>query len=199
MNGDPRAPGLPNRNPDLVRTVLPPVLLVWLFEALIALILGLSFAPLSISTGGLFVATFVAAAGVWGLVASYVTFSIYRSYRRRSPDWIRIEVAAVVGIYGRHRVGPREGEIATLPFDRVSDLSDGEDDRQGLHTPPQVRAKVPAEPAFDPKSVRALLRGPRPAVGVSTGFYLTKENFGRLRTAYGNWTGAGLFGSGPQS
>lgn len=187
------APGFPNRNPDLARTLIPPIILVWLFEGFVALLLGLSFANPPIVTGAGLIAVFVGAAVLWGLFAAYVSLAIYRSYRRLAPDWIQIGDTAVVGVYGPHLAGPRSGASSTLPFERVLDLVDAAQDDQGLHTPPHVSAKPLEDQMFDPKSVRALIRGPQVPEGISMGFYLTQANLERLRFAYTAWKGTGLF------
>jgi len=162
--------------------------LVWLTEGLFAPVLVLSVLDPSLNGGGSFNEFLLALTLCWGAFASLLTFLGYRSYRRRSPDLIRIVDGAVVGVYGRHAVGPRRGEQLTIPFDGVSALLDARDGYKGAHSPPQVLADNLGVEGFDPKSVGELIHGPPTPAGESRGFYLTKENLERVRLAYEHWT-----------
>ena len=183
--------GWPNRNPDVGQTVLLPIVLVWILEGLSLPVLVFLILYPSIDGGGSFVSFLLALTAGWGTFASLLTLLGYRSYRRLTPDRIGIEPNAVVGVYGRHSVGPRAGERRIIPFDGVSELLDARDGYKGAHSPPQVRADLIGVKGFDPKSVGELIHGPPTPKGEARAFYVTKDNLERIRAAYARWKAEG--------
>jgi hypothetical protein len=123
----------------------------------------------------------------WSIFAFVLIWGGYRSYRRATPDWIRIDPDGLVGIYGRHFVGRRAGEILTIPFSGISECRDSWNGPKGQHNPPIIRAENIGLKEFNPKSVGELIHGPRTPKGETRAFQVTKENLDAVRVAWGMW------------
>lgn len=178
---------LPNRNPDWKQTLLFGFGAAIGLECVIASLLVYAVANPAFGGGSSGFDVLLGLTTGWGLFALVLVLGVYRSYRKATPDWIRIEADRVVGLFGRHLVGPPDGSVLEIPFSGVSDMLDARDGLRGSHLPPQIRGDRIALSTFDPKSVGELVHGPATPKGEARVFYVTKVNLETARRAWATW------------
>lgn len=178
---------LPNPNPDWKPTLLPAFLVVSGVEVLFVVVIVVAFSNPSGAGGTSALEVLAALTAGWSVFTFAMLWGAYRSYRRTTPDWVRIESTGIVGIYGHHLVGRRAGETLTIPFSGISECRDARNGPKGGHMPPTVRGDNIGLKDFDPKSVGELIHGPRTPQGETRVFQVTKENLDRVRVAWADW------------
>lgn len=183
---------LPNRNPFLLKAVAMWYAIFLSFEVAFALSTYAATANISpgIFGGSSQLSLYLGLTLVWTVLTVLGLPLLYRGYRRATPDFIRIEPDRLVGMYGKHLIGPNEGTERTIPFSAIAALNDAgwrNLGSSGYFEPADVIRDRPSAEGFDPKSVRDLVRGPQLPRDQARGFHLTKQNLTSVRHAVDAW------------
>jgi hypothetical protein len=125
----------------------------------------------------------------WTVFSVVVVVANYAWYRRVTPDQIRIERDKIVGIYGRHLLGPHENETRWIPLSPRTHLRESRGRFVGGYFPAEIIGERADLTGFNPSGVLELLRGPAVPSGRVRYFFVTDENLRVVQAASEEWFG----------